>query len=124
MTTTTTPGGTTQDETNPFDFERHSVLPLGTLYYEQRPTGGVDTVGGIWTVVQTRRGRMLVMWRKWRLSCYAEPLMPTKLAYEWLSGLPIIQPTSHLALQYTVHGPWHDGKVVAQKLWKVKPWFD
>jgi hypothetical protein len=112
------------NSTPPFNFETTALLPLGMLYFEQRPTGAIDTVGGIWTVIQTKRGRMLVIWRKWQLNCFAEPLMPTKLAYEWLSDAPILQPTSHLALSYDHHGPWHTGKVVVQKLWKMKPWYE
>jgi len=100
------------------------LLPLGQLYFEQRPNGSIDTVGGIWTVVQTRKGRILVLWRVWRLVCYAEPLMPTKLAYEWLPPAPLIQPTSYLDLHYDTMGPWHSGKVVAEKLWKMRPWYD
>jgi len=105
-------------------FEHPMLLPLGQLYFEQRPNGSIDTVGGIWTVVQTRKGRMLVLWRVWRLVCYAEPLMPTKLAYEWLPPAPLIQPTSYLDLHYDTMGPWHSGKVVAEKLWKMRPWYD
>jgi len=105
-------------------FEHAMLLPLGQLYFEQRPNGSIDTIGGIWTVIQTRKGRMLVLWRIWRLVCYAEPLMPTKLAYEWLPPGAQIQPTSYLDLHYDTMGPWHSGKVVAEKLWKMRPWYD
>jgi hypothetical protein len=115
---------TSQLEESKDAFARTMLLPLGQLYFEQRPNGSIDTVGGIWTVIQTRKGRMLVLWRIWRLVCYAEPLMPTKLAYEWLPPTPQIHPTSYLDLHYDTMGPWHSGKVVAEKLWKMRPWYD
>lgn len=105
-------------------FELPMLLPLGHLYFEHRPNGSIDTVGGMWSVMQTRKGRMLVLWRKWKLVCYAEPLMPTKLAYEWLPPAPQIQPTSQLDLHYDIHGPWQSGKVASDKLWKMRPWYE
>lgn len=105
-------------------FDHPILLPLGHLYFENRPNGSIDTIGGMWSVIQTRKGRMLVLWRKWQLRCYAEPLMPTKLAYEWLPETAQLQPTSVLALNYEMHGPWHSGKVVSEKLWKMRPWYD